>query len=63
MLRFDLNTLGGGPLAGAVEGLRAYDVSHLTEYGDMAYHRLRAALAAKLGVPGDRSCRAPAPTS
>lgn len=52
--RYDLNTLGGGPLPGAVEGLRGYDAQHLTEYGDMAYRRLRAALGAKLDVPGER---------
>ncbi len=52
--RYDLNTLGGGVLPGALAGLRGYDGEHLTEYGDMAYRRLRAALGAKLGVPGER---------
>ena len=52
--RYDLNTLGGGPLPGAVAGLRGYDPQHLTEYGDMAYRRLREALGAKVGVPGAR---------
>jgi histidinol-phosphate aminotransferase len=54
VLRFDLNTLGGGPLSGAVAGHVGYDASHLTEYGDMAYRLLRAALGEKLGVAGDR---------
>lgn len=54
VLRFDLNTLGGGPLPGAAAGHAGYDPSHLTEYGDMAYRRLRAALGEKLGVAGDR---------
>lgn len=54
ILRFDLNTLGGGPLPGALAGLAAYDATHLTEYGDMAFRLLRAALGERLGVPPGR---------
>ncbi|MEX1072754.1 MAG: aminotransferase class I/II-fold pyridoxal phosphate-dependent enzyme, partial [Chloroflexota bacterium] len=50
VVRYDLNTLGGGPLPGAVAGLAAYDLRRAGEYGDMAYPRLRAVLAARLGV-------------
>jgi histidinol dehydrogenase len=48
--RYDLNTLGGGPLPGAVAGLAAYDTRRAGEYGDMAYRRLRAALSEHVGV-------------
>lgn len=52
--RHDLNTLGGGPLPGMEAGLRRYDASLATGYGDMAYRSLRAALGARLGIDGRR---------
>jgi len=37
-----------------VEALRAYDPARLVEYGDQAYRRLRAAVEAATGAPGER---------
>ncbi len=54
IVRYDLNTLGGGPLAGAVEGLLGYDSTRAVEYGDMAYRQLRGLLGGRLGVAGRR---------
>ena len=34
VVRFDMNTLGGGPLQAVVDALRAYDPARLVEYGD-----------------------------
>lgn len=48
--RADMNTLGGGALPGAVAALAAFDGARVSEYGDLAYVRLRAALADRLGV-------------
>ena len=50
VVRADMNTLGGGPLPAAVAALDAFDGSRVGEYGDLAYVRLRAALADRLGV-------------
>jgi histidinol-phosphate aminotransferase len=50
VVRADMNTLGGGPMpsvAGALDGL---DARRVSEYGDLAYMRLRSALGARLGV-------------
>ncbi len=52
--RYDMNTLGGGPLPGAADALRDYDAARVVEYGDMAYRRLRAVLAEGLGVAPQR---------
>ena len=54
VVRFDMNTLGGGPLPAVVEALRTYDARRLVEYGDQAYHRLRAAIEAATGAPSHR---------
>jgi histidinol dehydrogenase len=54
VVRYDLNTLGGGALPGASEGLQGYDPHRAVEYGDMAYRRLRAVLGERLGVDGRR---------
>jgi histidinol-phosphate aminotransferase len=54
VVRFDMNTLGGGPLPAVVEALRTYDAGRLVEYGDQAYVRLRAAIQAVTGSPGHR---------
>lgn len=54
VLRFDMNTLGGGPLP-AVEGaLRDYDPARVVEYGDQAYRALRRAIAAVTGAAEHR---------
>lgn len=50
VVRADMNTLGGGPLAAARDGLATFDAGRLSEYGDLAYARLREALGARLGV-------------
>jgi histidinol-phosphate aminotransferase len=54
LVRFDMNTLGGGPLPAVVEALAAYDASRVVEYGDQAYVRLRASLEAVTGAPPHR---------
>jgi histidinol-phosphate aminotransferase len=54
VIRFDMNTLGGGPLPAVVDALRAYDPARLVEYGDQAYRRLREAIQAATGTPGHR---------
>jgi histidinol dehydrogenase len=48
VVRADMNTLGGGPLRAVREA--EFDVGRVSEYGDLAYGRLRAALGARLGV-------------
>jgi len=50
VVRADMNTLGGGALPAAVGALRAFEGARVSEYGDLAYVRLRAALAERLGV-------------
>jgi histidinol-phosphate aminotransferase len=50
IVRFDMNTLGGGPLPGVAAALRSYDPATVVEYGDLAYVRLRAAISAVIGV-------------
>lgn len=50
VVRADMNTLGGGALPAAIDALRAFDPARASEYGDLAYVRLRAALADRLGV-------------
>jgi histidinol dehydrogenase len=53
VVRADMNTLGGGALDGSVAGLNGFDPGRISEYGDLAYARLRAALGERLGVaPG-----------
>lgn len=54
VIRFDMNTLGGGPLPAVVVALRAYDPARLVEYGDQAYRRLRAGIQAATGAPSHR---------
>ncbi|MGH2381474.1 MAG: histidinol dehydrogenase [Candidatus Limnocylindria bacterium] len=50
VVRADMNTLGGGPLPAVARALDDFDANHVTEYGDLAYVRLRAALGVRLGV-------------
>ncbi len=54
IVRFDLNTLGGGPLPGVVRALREYDAARVVEYGDQAYRELRHALSESTGAPPER---------
>jgi histidinol dehydrogenase len=54
VVRADMNTLGGGALPAVAGALASFDPRRAVEYGDLAYDRLRRALAAKLGVPGER---------
>ena len=50
VVRADMNTLGGGPLPAVAHALDGFDARRASEYGDLAYVRLRAALAERLGV-------------
>ncbi|MGQ0608740.1 MAG: histidinol dehydrogenase [Chloroflexota bacterium] len=50
VVRADMNTLGGGPLPAVARALSDFDANHVTEYGDLAYVRLRAALGERIGV-------------
>jgi histidinol-phosphate aminotransferase len=54
LVRFDMNTLGGGPLPAVVEALATYDPGRVVEYGDQAYRRLRVAIQAATGSPAHR---------
>lgn len=54
IVRYDLNTLGGGPLPSVREAWRAWDPAAAVEYGDLGYRRLRAAVGAAVGVPPHR---------
>src|SRR6266516_1882125 len=54
IVRFDMNTLGGGPLPGVVEAHRAFDPQRALDYGDEAYRRLRHAIGAYVGVAPSR---------
>jgi histidinol dehydrogenase len=50
VVRADMNTLGGGPLKAVAHALDGFDARRATEYGDLAYVRLRTALGDRLGV-------------
>ena len=54
LVRFDMNTLGGGPLPAVVRALAGYDPRRIVEYGDQAYRGLRAAIEAATGAPSHR---------
>jgi histidinol-phosphate aminotransferase len=54
IVRYDLNTLGGGPLPAVRRAWSAWDPASVVEYGDLGYRRLRAAIAAAVGVTADR---------
>ncbi len=54
VVRADMNTLAGGALPAVAAAFGSFDPRRAAEYGDLAYDRLRAALAAKLGVPAER---------
>ena len=50
VVRADMNTLGGGPLPSVAPAITALEATRIPEYGDLAYVRLRGALAARVGV-------------
>ena len=54
VVRADMNTLGGGPLPAVAHALDGFDARRATEYGDLAYTQLRAALGDRLGVDPSR---------
>jgi histidinol-phosphate aminotransferase len=54
VVRYDLNTLGGGPLSGVRDAWRAWDPGAAVEYGDLGYRDLRAAIGRAAGVAADR---------
>ncbi|MDQ2689581.1 MAG: histidinol-phosphate aminotransferase family protein [Chloroflexota bacterium] len=54
VVRYDLNTLGGGPLPGVRDAWRRWDPGRAVEYGDLGYRKLRAALGAAAGVAPER---------
>jgi histidinol-phosphate aminotransferase len=54
IVRYDMNTLGDGPLPAVREAWRAWDPATVVEYGDLGYRRLRAAIGADAGVPPER---------
>ena len=54
IVRYDMNTLGDGPLPAVAEAWRAWDPAIVVEYGDLGYRRLRAAIGADAGVAPER---------
>lgn len=54
IVRYDMNTLGDGPLPAVREAWRTWDPGTVVEYGDLGYRRLRAALAEHAGVAPER---------
>jgi histidinol-phosphate aminotransferase len=48
--RYDMNTLGDGPLPAVREAWRTWDPGAVVEYGDLGYRRLRAAVGTYAGV-------------
>ena len=54
VVRADMNTLGGGPLAAVRGALASFDAERVSEYGDLAYARLRDAIGSRLGVESRR---------
>lgn len=54
VIRFDLNTLGGGPLPAVRRALAEFDPQRALEYGDPSYGPLRAAISSEIGVSPER---------
>ncbi len=50
IVRYDMNTLGGGPLPGLLDAWRAWDPAAVVEYGDLGYRRLREAMGRVAGA-------------
>jgi histidinol-phosphate aminotransferase len=54
IVRFDLNTLGGGPLPAVSAAHATFDPVRSVEYGDQQYREIRGRLAARLGIDAER---------
>ena len=54
IVRYDMNTLGDGPLPAVREAWRQWNPAAVVEYGDLGYRRLRAAIGAHAGVATQR---------
>jgi histidinol-phosphate aminotransferase len=54
IVRYDMNTLGDGPLPAVRAAWRGWDPAAVVEYGDLGYRRLRAAIGAHAGVAPQR---------
>ncbi len=54
VVRFDLNTLGGGPLPAVAAAHAAWDPRRAVEYGDQQYRALRKRLGELVGVDAAR---------
>ena len=54
IVRYDMNTLGDGPLPAVREAWRQWDPAAVVEYGDLGYRRLRAAIGEHAGVAPQR---------
>ena len=54
LVRFDMNTLGGGPLPAVERALAAYDARRIVEYGDQSYQALRDAIGRLTGASPHR---------
>lgn len=50
IVRYDMNTLGGGALPGVRDAWRAWDPDRSVEYGDLGYRELRRAIGEVTGV-------------
>ena len=54
IVRYDMNTLGGGPLPAIRNAWSSWDSGAVAEYGDLGYRRLRAAIGEHAGVDPSR---------
>ena len=54
IVRYDMNTLGDGPLPAVREAWAQWDPAAVVEYGDLGYRRLRAAIGDHAGVAPQR---------
>jgi len=54
IVRYDMNTLGDGPLPAVREAWGQWDPAAVVEYGDLGYRRLRAAIGEHAGVAPQR---------
>ena len=54
IVRYDMNTLGDGPLPAVRDAWRAWDPGTVVEYGDLGYRRLRTAIGADARVAPER---------
>ena len=54
VVRFDLNTLGGGPLPGVTAALAGFDPGAALEYGDPSYAQLRVRISELVAAPAER---------